>query len=359
MNRRPSQPETPKALLSGRFPTALALCAILLLGVFAPTAASASGSGTITTFDVPGAVVIVVAGIDAAGLIAGTYSDKSGVDHGFTRDAAGTITIIDVPGAGTGFDQGTTIAGVSSGGQICGTYVDSNSKDHGFWMDTSGNIITFNAPGSNFTIANSVNDSGQVAGIYYAEGFPDGPYGFIWSNSAPAVTFAPPNTEFLENARINSSGEVAGYFETTVKDHDYYRDAKGNFVIFSASAEGAGFVTAINDSSTIVGYVGDQTGWQGFIREGNSITTVSISGAPYTFIYSVNDVGTVAGTYTDASGVDHGFFQDRFGNVTTISVPYAGTAANQGTIARSINTSGEVAGAFIGPLGNYHGFLWR
>jgi YD repeat-containing protein len=322
-------------------------------------AASASAPGTITTFDVPGAVVLRISGIDAAGLIVGTYSDRSGVEHGFTRDAAGTITTIDAPGAGTGFDQGTSIAGVSSGGQICGTYVDSNSKDHGFWMDTSGTIITFEAPDSNFTIANSVNDSGQVAGIYYSEGFPDGPFGFIWSNSAPAVTFAPPNTEFLDSAEINSSGEVAGYFETIVKDHDYYRDANGNFVIFSASAEGAGFVTAINDSSTIVGYVGDQTGWQGFIREGGSITPVSISGSPETFIYSVNDGGTVAGTYTDASGVYHGFFQDRFGNVTTISEPYAGTAAEQGTMASSINASGEVAGAFIGPLGTYHGFLWR
>jgi hypothetical protein len=44
--------------------------------------------------------------INPAGVIVGSYTDASTVNHSFVRDANGAITTFDVPGAGTGPGQG-------------------------------------------------------------------------------------------------------------------------------------------------------------------------------------------------------------------------------------------------------------
>jgi hypothetical protein len=312
---------------------AMVAFAVLFLGLLEPKPALAAGPATITSFDIPGAVTMSVSGIDAAGLIVGSYRDSSNVSHGFTRDSAGVLTIIDVPGAGKGIDQGTYTAGVSSGGQISGSYADSSSREHGFWLGTSGTIVTFDAPNSDCTFATGINDSGQVAGYYCYNGFPAGPFGFIWTESSPTVTFEPPNNLFLYSARINSYGEVAGFFQNTLgKSRLYYRDANGNITTFSPSpgpTSGDIYVGAINDSGTIVGYFNYQTGAaEGFVREGSRITQVSIAGAAATYVLAVNAYGTLAGYYADANGAYHGFIQDRLGNVILIDISHAGTGVN-------------------------------
>jgi hypothetical protein len=294
----------------------------------------------------------------------GAIGIPAGLVTGSQETLPAILTIIDVPGAGKGVDQGTYTAGVSSGGQISGSYADPGGREHAFWLDPSGRIITFDAPNSDSTFASGINDSGQVAGFYYYNGFPAGPFGFIWTESGPTVTFAPANNLFLYSARINSYGEVAGFFENTLgKSRLYYRDANGNITTFSpspGSVSGNIYVAAINDSGTIVGYFNYQNGFaQGFVREGSSITQVSIAGAVTTWVLGVNASGTLVGYYTDANGAYHGFIQNRLGNVTLIDISHAGTGVNQGTFAASINVSGEVAGYFVGPLGNVHGFLWR
>jgi len=63
---------------------------------------------TIITFDAPGAVNgTEVAGINPAGVIAGSYVDANNALHGYLRAKDGTFTTYDVPGAGTGSGQGT------------------------------------------------------------------------------------------------------------------------------------------------------------------------------------------------------------------------------------------------------------
>ena len=57
------------------------------------------------TFDVPGAGTGSGQGtfagtINPAGVVAGAYSDASGVNHGFLRSPDGVITTFDAPGAG-------------------------------------------------------------------------------------------------------------------------------------------------------------------------------------------------------------------------------------------------------------------
>jgi hypothetical protein len=105
-----------------------------------------AANGTITTFNTPGADTNPCAtsgfgklfcgtlglSIDTAGAIAGTFVDDDGVLHGFLRAANGTFTQITAPGAATESNHGTAGLGINSAGAIVGTYADSNFVLHGF-----------------------------------------------------------------------------------------------------------------------------------------------------------------------------------------------------------------------------------
>ena len=106
-----------------------------------------TASGTITTFDASGAATTPVSGgtsfvfgtggmsINDSGIIAGGYIDVDSLGHGFQRAVNGTITSFDAPGVATvasGFLAGTAAMAINAAGTIAGTYTDSNSVLHGF-----------------------------------------------------------------------------------------------------------------------------------------------------------------------------------------------------------------------------------
>jgi hypothetical protein len=73
-------------------------------------------------------------GITPAEAITGSFNDGFAVKHGFLRASDGTVTTFDVPGAGTGFNQGTVPLGISPAGVIMGLYIDAKYRHHGFFF---------------------------------------------------------------------------------------------------------------------------------------------------------------------------------------------------------------------------------
>src|SRR5215475_13087497 len=120
---------------------------------------SLSSAQTFTTFNAPGSSTTPT-NINSGGVITGWYNDTTGT-HGFLRDATGTITTFDVPGA-----IGTTPTSISSTGLITGRYADANSVLHGFLRDAAGNITTFDVPNSLTTAAFSINADGETTGFF-------------------------------------------------------------------------------------------------------------------------------------------------------------------------------------------------
>ena len=141
---------------------------------------------SITTIDVPGAVWTLSVSINAAGTIAGSYSDdityygflrdcngnltsftSSRTDlsyrtqkhqlsrggngrflwgtgaHGFLRFPSGAFSTFDVPVA----INGTFPTSINQTGTITGSYLDQNRRNHGFLRTPDGGIRTFNSPG--------------------------------------------------------------------------------------------------------------------------------------------------------------------------------------------------------------------
>ena len=54
------------------------------------------------------------------------------MNHGFVRAKDGTVTLLDAPGAGTGFVEGTLAWSINPAGQVAGFYSDANRVNHGF-----------------------------------------------------------------------------------------------------------------------------------------------------------------------------------------------------------------------------------
>jgi hypothetical protein len=103
-----------------------------------------AGDGTFTTFDavmypngnpslnIPCCTWSFPSGITPSGAITGSTNDGYGINHGFLRARDGTLTTLDVPGAGKRLNQGTVPVGITPGGVIMGVYIDTNYVRHGF-----------------------------------------------------------------------------------------------------------------------------------------------------------------------------------------------------------------------------------
>jgi hypothetical protein len=139
--------------------------------------------GKYKSFDAPGASTdgldgggTFPQGINDLGEVSGYYADANFVFHGFVRSPDGRITTFDVrttctdssnPPADCAF-EGTFPSNVNVLGRVVGTYFGEDNNPHGFWRDADGSITRFDYPGANFfTEPNGINDSGQITGVVF------------------------------------------------------------------------------------------------------------------------------------------------------------------------------------------------
>src|SRR5262245_14164265 len=150
--------------------------------------------GTITTFDLHGALSSFPTSINDAGEIAGTYEDEHG-SHGFVRDVDGhfssflsdhrgqilqrvketcytSTALFWIPTATSPLSTHPTRflpVSINSSGPVTGSYSASSTGKFpfGFVRDALGNITTFRGPGfSNDTFPSDINARGEITGSY-------------------------------------------------------------------------------------------------------------------------------------------------------------------------------------------------
>ena len=71
----------------------------------------------------------------------------------------------------------------------------------------------------------------------------------------------------------------------------------------------------------------------------------------------INPAGVIAGYYTDANNVSHGYVRAVDGTYTFFDVPAAGTGSGQGTFPMTNNPAGSIVGYYVDNNGAYHGFV--
>ncbi len=117
----------------------------------------------------PGAKSTAARAIANSGKVAGVYYDTSGKGHGFTY-LSGKFTAINAPGA-----KSTYVEGISyKTGTLSGYYVPTSGTPSGFVYSNSV-FTNVNYPGGKDTIVTSINDSGDLAGVFAnSKGLPEG-----------------------------------------------------------------------------------------------------------------------------------------------------------------------------------------
>lgn len=112
-------------------------------------------------FDAPGAVYTQANMINDRGVGVGYYNTGDGAFHAFMWDD-GQLTNIDPPA-----DQGTDAGaiGINNAGVIVGVWINPDGDTTGYVQDDD-EFTEFAVPHSTFTVPYSINDRGQISGIY-------------------------------------------------------------------------------------------------------------------------------------------------------------------------------------------------
>jgi predicted membrane protein len=356
---------------------------------------------TIITFDAPGAGTFAAPClgqgtfpylINKKGEIGGNFQDANNVLHGMLRAPDGVITGFDAPGAGTGACQGTQGFAINSEGTIVGKTIDAGNVEHGMLRARDGAVTTFDVQGMGTgsgqgALATSINREGTITGIYIdasnvVHSFLRAPDGDITAVDVPGAGMgAFQGTAFCAVDCVNPKGAIAGaYTDASNVTHGFVRAPDG--IITTFDVPGAGTVASpgifpgtfpggINREGVIAGAYTDASNvTHGFVRAPDGIiTTFDVPGAgtggnqgtlPTGFL-GINPKGTITGGYVDANNVTHGFVRAPDGTITTFDVPGAGTVASPGifpgTFPLGINAEGAITGYYIDASNVGHGFL--
>jgi probable HAF family extracellular repeat protein len=265
---------------------------------------------------------------------------------------------IDAPGA-----SGTGPTGVNNTGQVSGWYFDfyfgAAGNTHGFlWQN--GGLQTVDYPGASVTLLGPVTDSGLIMGEYGTETSQHAAtYNTrlaTWTN-LPDIPGYPMNFgQGINNSGVGTGEACTGNLAVSLNCVGWTWD-RGAYSFFTDPegdpAQGGTSPEAINNAGQVVGYFLDASGVpHGFLKNGDSFTTIDPPAASFTLAYSINDRGDIVGFYGDTTGTPHGFVRGSDGQFTTFDVPGAFATFLGGTDDRR-----DLAGSYRDQAGNLHGFV--
>lgn len=260
-------------------------------------------------------------------------------------------TRVDVPGA-----VSTSLFAINSKGQTVGLYEDGSGTSHAFLREVDGSIVTIDYPGAIFMAANGINSQGDIVGRWDdANGIR---HSFLRTSLGAITSFDPPapcvaSTLNAAAHGINSWGDIVGRcFDASGKELAWFLRHDGSFKILDDPS----FVTAdgwaINNSRVVVGdYSGTDEFVHGFTwREGDGFTTLDIQDN-MTGLRAINQQGDISGIYFDGVTL-HGFLRPRYGTEVTIDHP-----DSVWTDTAVVNNRGTVAGTYWDASSNQHGYI--
>jgi len=271
-----------------------------------PSAATpASGQYRFVSFNIPGSTSAYPFGIDIARVVTGFYLDAGNVSHGFAW-RNGTLHTLDNPGS-----SDTALQSVNNGLGAIGYYGDNTASHAAIYSFANGAWTTLpDIPNMPNNLGWGINRSGAAVG--YAgggnNGFgynPTNPAAWVWDPSSQSYSFfavpgAPQYSTYADG--INNKGQIMGnYFDTNGVAH-------------------------------------------GFLKEGESYTTIDVPGATSTYAYSINNSGTLAGLWFNLSGWAEGFVRTSDGVFTVVDFP-----GSLETSLGGVNDRGDICGQWVDP----------
>jgi hypothetical protein len=158
------------------------------------------------SFGYPSASATMANGVNDSSEVVGSFTDSSGLVHGFTYKSQ-KFASMDYP------DGVSTVANaINNSAEVVGYYEDSTGGLHGF-TSVKGNMTSIDFPTSvGATEATGVNNSGVVVGIYgqFTGGMPQA-QGFVLSKGTYS-TIDYPGAMGTYLVGVNTSGNILGYY---------------------------------------------------------------------------------------------------------------------------------------------------
>jgi uncharacterized membrane protein len=250
----------------------------------------------------------------------------------------------------------TSARGINDAGDVVGDFADAAlttaGSESGF-LRHNGKYTKINFPGARDTDANGISENGDIVGTY---DLVSGDHGYVLSHGKYKALPDPPNQDgFPDFNAINEEGDIVGVLTPNVTggnkgfvlDDGHYTTIDCG--LYQTEANG------INDDGDIVGECTD-TSEHGFLLRGGKFYLIDFPGAACdgTIAKGISEAGSIVGTYTDASCVDHGFKVTNFPKNptwTTIDAPAGGA-----TTLNGVNERGDVVGSTNGITQDSIGF---
>jgi len=237
-------------------------------------------------------------GINNGGQIVGFLAFGGGAAFGTEGfvDTGGNFTVLNVPNSYTGYlglGGGTVANGINNSGEIVGSYYDSTGTRISGFLDNGGVFTTITVAANTNTFATGINDNGQIVGYAAGSGFLD-TGGLFSSIKAPGASFT-------AATGINDNGQIVGYYRTSSGGEYGFLDTGGVFTSISVPGASATKVEGINDNGQVVGYyytAANPSVAIGFLLSGSNFTSFVAPGGGVTGTYAmgINNNGVIVGS---------------------------------------------------------------
>jgi len=258
--------------------------------------------GTITAFDAPDANQgTTAADINDAGDITGSFVFFTDLQYtqGYVRHPDGTFEEFAVNGF-----RWTVPAAINDRGTVVGYVQGNRTAPVAFLRESDGTAVLFlrNSDGS---YARSINRAGAITGYYYRDGLM---HGFVRGTGGKITTFDPPDSVNTQPASINDKGEITGlYTGTDYFNRGFVREPDGTIITFDApgAASQGTMPVAIDPNGNIAGTFYDSANnYHGFVRDSAGVIhTIDEPGQISTAITAISRIGKVIGNDLDGHGV--------------------------------------------------------
>lgn len=258
---------------------------------------------------------------------------------------AGTAqyTIIDMGIVNAG-DAASQAFRVSSGGIATGRSF-GNPTQAFTWTQSGGQVGLPNLAGRDFSVGNSVNDSGVVVGTGSTTPFGSAPLPLIWQNGMVSQLPMPAGFDAGRANDINASGMIVGSVGGGINETAYISNGVTSTAITATSPEGFFFQTAfsINDSGRVVGVGLDPnnaavtTAMVYDSMTGTAFAVPALPGDSTALAFDVSNAGHVVGS-SGFNGMP--FIWSDSEGTTAIPLPLGASTGS----ARGVNSAGMVVG---------------
>jgi probable HAF family extracellular repeat protein len=239
---------------------------------------------------------------------------------------------------------------INEAGQVVGYATTASLKYHAFLWDDGVMTDLGTLPTGSTSKAFGLNNNGQVVGYAFDGSAAGGArnHAFLWENGVMTDIFPEP-AHSVANA-INDAGQVVGQHNL---NHPYLWE-DGEFIDLGgfAGSDSFGYALDINNAGQVVGSSGVNNGSDGlaqhaFLWEDGVMTDLgALPGLPDSRAHAINALGQVVGfsSFFDSDTTDEIFESFLYSNGEMIDLGVPGDA----NMAHDINDHGQIVGWAVG-----------